>query len=110
MKLTLKPTVLPFTIGDTVWVDQPFGATHEFPFFQGIIMQIILDSSLANTLVIRQPAEVHELIVGSAIYGMKPIGDHLGSPRVNVNVQLIPLQQNLFATKEELLDYQDRLA
>lgn len=110
MKLTLKPTVLPFTIGDTVWVDQPFGATHEFPFFQGIIMQIILDGSLANTLVIRQPAEVHELIVGSAIYGMKPIGDHLGSPRVNVNVQLIPLQQNLFATQKELLDHQDRLA
>jgi hypothetical protein len=107
MKLTLRPTELPFAIGDTVWVDQPFGPTHEFPFFQGTIMQIILDGSLANTLVIRQRTEVHELAVGSAIYGLKPVGDHAGSPRVNVNVQLIPLERNLFATKDELLAYQD---
>jgi hypothetical protein len=109
MKLTLRPSELPFAVGDTVWVDQPFGAVHEFPFFQGTIMQIILDGNLANTLVIRQREETHELTVGSAIYGLKPVGEHAGSPRVNVNVQLIPLQTNLFATKEELLDYQDRL-
>ncbi len=110
MKLTLKPTELPFKIGDTVWVDQPFGPTHEFPFFQGTIMQIILDGSMANTLVIRQPTDTHELAVRSAIYGLKPTGEHAGSPRVIVNVQLIPPQTNLFATKEELLAYQDRLA
>ena len=109
MKLTLKPVDLPFLVGDTVWVDQPFGATHEFPFFQGIIMQIILDGSLANTLVIRQRTETHELIVGSAIYGLKPIGDHAGSPRVNVNVQLIPLQTSLFETEDQLLDHQNQL-
>jgi hypothetical protein len=71
---------------------------HEFPFFQGTIMQIILDGSLANTLVIRQQTDVHELIVTSAIYGLKPVGDHIGSPRVNVNAQLIPFQETLFAT------------
>ena len=107
MKLTLKPTELPFAIGGTVWTDQPFGATHEFTFFQGTIMQIILDGSLANTLVIRQRTDIHELVVGSAIYGLKPVGDHAGSPRVNVNVQRILLQTNLFATREELLAYQD---
>lgn len=110
MKLTLRPTEIPFAVGDTVWVDQPFGATHEFPFFQGTIMQIILDGNLANTLLVRQPIAAHELTVGSAIYGLKPIGDHVGSPRVNVNVQLIPLQNRLFATKEELLEHQDRIS
>ena len=110
MHLTLKPTEVPFMVGDTVWVDQPFGATHEFPFFQGTIMQIILDGSLANTLVIRQRAETHELMVGSAIYGLKPIGDHMGSPRVNVTVQLLPFRKTFFETKEELIDYQNRLA
>lgn len=109
MKLALKPVDVPFVVGDTVWVDQPFGATNEFPFFQGIIMQIILDGGLANTLVIRERKEVHELVVSSAIYGLKPVGDHAGWPRVNVNVQLLPLGQNLFATKKELLDYQDRI-
>ncbi|RYF70735.1 MAG: hypothetical protein EOO39_15150 [Cytophagaceae bacterium] len=110
MKLALRPTELPFNIGETVWVDQPFGPLNEFPFFQGTIMQIILDGSLANTLVIRQPTAIHELAVGSAIYGLKPVGEHAGSPRVIVNVQLMPLQPKLFATKEEVLDYQDRLA
>jgi hypothetical protein len=109
MKLTLKPTELPFGVGDTVWVDQPFGATHEFPFFQGIIMQIILDGSLANSLVIRHRGDSHELIIDSAIYSLKPIGEHDGSPRVNVNVQLLPPQKNLFATKEELLDHQNQI-
>jgi hypothetical protein len=108
MKLVLKPVELPFKVGDTVWVDQPFGAVNEFPFFQGTIMQIFLDGSLANKLVIRQRAEIHELVVSSAIYGLKPVGEHTGSPRVNVNVQLIPLQTNLFETKEELLDYQNQ--
>ncbi|MBD2757428.1 hypothetical protein [Spirosoma validum] len=108
MKLTLKPVDLPFMVGDTVWVDQPYGATHEFPYFQGIIMQIILDGSLANTLLIRQRSETHELVVGSAIYGLKPIGEHAGSPRVNVNVQLMPLQTSLFETKQQLLAHQNQ--
>lgn len=109
MKLSLRPTELPFNIGDTVWVDQPFGQINEFSFFQGIIMQIILDGSLANTLVIRQRTDTHELAVGSAIYGLKPVGDHAGSSRVNVNVQLLPLQEKLFATQEELFVHQDRV-
>lgn len=109
MKLTLRPTELPFKVGDTVWVDQLFGPLHEFPFFQGIIMQIILDGSMAHTLVIRQPTDTHELAVSSAMYGLEPTGVHAGSPRVIVNVQLIPLQTNLLATKEELLAYQDRM-
>lgn len=108
MKLTLIPIEVPFIIGDTVWVDQPFGATHEFPFFHGTIMQIILDGSLTNTLVIRQRQERHELVVSSAIYGLKPVGEHAGSPRVIVNVQLIPPRKSLFATKEELIEYQNQ--
>ncbi|MBD2753939.1 hypothetical protein [Spirosoma validum] len=108
MKLTLKPVDIPFMVGDTVWVDQPCGAANEFPYFQGIIMQIILDGSLTNTLVIRNRVETHELVITNAIYGLKPIGDHTGMARVNVNVQLIPLQTNLFATKIQLLAYQNQ--
>ncbi|WP_020607705.1 hypothetical protein [Spirosoma spitsbergense] len=108
MKLTLRPTELPFSVGETVWVDQPYGATNEFPFFQGTIMQIILDGNLANTLVIRHKEKIHELTVDSAIYGLKPVGDHVGEPRVNVNVRLFPFQVKLFATKEELLAFQDK--
>lgn len=109
MKLTLAPTELPFAVGDTVWVDQPYGTVNEFPFFQGMIMQIILDGSLTNTLVVRQRKDTHELVVGSAIYGLKPLGKHAGEPRVTVNVQLIPIRKNLFATKEELLEYQNQV-
>lgn len=60
MLLTVKPIEVPFAVGDTVWVDQRFGATNEFSFFQATIMPIILDGSLTNTLVIRQPKETHE--------------------------------------------------
>lgn len=109
MKLTLKPAEVPFAIGDTVWVDQPYGLVHEFAFFQGTIMQIILDGGLSNTLLIRQRQDTHELVVGSAVYGFKPVGEHAGEPRVNVNVQLIPFQQKLFATKKELSDHQDQI-
>ncbi|WP_020603457.1 hypothetical protein [Spirosoma spitsbergense] len=109
MKLTLKPLEVPFMVGDTVWVDQPFGTTNEFPFFQGTIMQIILDGSLANTLLIRERTECHELVITTAIYGIKPTGDHAGSARVNVNIQLIPLRTSFFKTKEELMDYQNRI-
>ena len=109
MKLTLKPVKVPFMVGDTVWVDQPFGPLNEFPYFQGTIMQIILDGSLANTLVIRHRRETHELIINRAVYGLKPVGDHAGSPRVNVNVELIPKDINLFETEQELIDYQNQL-
>lgn len=109
MRLTLCPLEIPFAVGDTVWVDQPYGPTHEFPFFQGTIMQIILDGNVTNTLLVRQPKETHELRVGSAIYGLKPVGEHAGMPRVNVNVQLLPYRKILFETKDELLAYQDRL-
>ena len=110
MKLTLRPTELPFSVGETVWVDQPYGATNEFPFFQGTIMQIILDGNLTNTLVIRHAEKTHELTVSNAIYGLKPIGDHAGGPRVNVNIHFFPFEPKLFATKEELLTFQDKIA
>ena len=110
MKLTLKPTEVPFAVGDTVWVDQPYGAVHEFASFQATIMQIMLDGSLANSLVVRKPTETHELVVGSAIYGVKPVGEHAGDPRVNVNVQLLPIESKLFATQAELIDHQDKTA
>jgi hypothetical protein len=109
MRLSLKPVDIPFNVGDTVWVDQPFGATHQFPYFQGTIMQIILDGSLASTLTIRHREEVHELVVSGAVYGMKPIGDHVGSPRVSVNVQFIPPVKMLFETEEALQAHQNQL-
>ena len=109
MKLTLRPVEIPFMVGDTVWVDQPFGTTNEFPFFQGTIMQIILDGSLANTLLIRERTETHELVITSAVYGLKPMGDHAGSARVNVNIQLLPLRTSFFETREELMEYQNRI-
>ena len=109
MKLTLSPVEIPFMVGDSVWVDQPFGATNEFPYFQGIIMQIILDGSLANSLLVRNREDKHALTITNAIYGLKPIGEHAGMPRVNVNVQLIPLQNSLYATEEQLVDYQNRI-
>lgn len=109
MKLTLRPTEVPFAVGDTVWVDQPYGLVHEFASFHGTIMQIILDGSLANTLVIRKPQETHELSVTNAIYGMKPVGEHAGEPRVNVSVQLLPAEEKLFATQEALLEHQDQI-
>ena len=109
MKLSLTPVNIPFMVGDTVWVDQPFGAVNQFPYFQGMIMQIILDGGLANSLVIRERAEVHELIVSSAVYGMKPVGMHAGMPRVIVNVQLSPFIQTLFENEQVLLDHQNRI-
>jgi hypothetical protein len=109
MKLVLKPIDIPFKVGDTVWVDQPFGATNQFPYFQGTIMQIILDGSLASTLVIRHREDVHELVVSGAVYGLEPISDHAGSPRVNVNVQFIPPVKILFETEEALQDHQNRI-
>lgn len=108
MRLTLRPVEIPFTVGDTVWVNQSIGASNEFPYFQAIIMQIILDGSFIQTLVIRHRGQTHELIVSSAIYSVKPVGQQAGSPRVNVSVHLDPLQKNLFVTREELLDYQNQ--
>ena len=109
MKLTLKPVELPFMIGDTVWIDQPLGPTNEFPFFQGIITQIILDGSLSNSLLIRNRKETHELVITTAIYSLRPVGDHAGWGRVNVNIQLFPLRTSLFETREELITYQSQL-
>lgn len=109
MKLTLKPVDVPFMVGDSVWVDQPFGQLNEFPYFQGIITQIILDGSLTDTLVVRQRKESHEMVINRAVYGLKPTGDHEGSPRVNVNVELVPPQTSLFDTEQEVIAYQNRL-
>jgi len=105
MKLALTPLEIPFNIGDTVWVNQPFGTTNQFPYFQGIIMQIILDGSLSSTIVIRQRVETHEVVISGAIYGIKPSGEQAGSPRININVQLIHPQKSLFETKEQMLAY-----
>lgn len=109
MKLALKPVELPFMIGDTVWVDQPFGAVNEFPFFQGTIMQIILDGSMANTLVVRHRTDIHELVVSHAIYGLAETGRGacwLATSQCKRTAY--PLQNTLFATKEGLVDYQNQ--
>jgi len=110
MKLALVPLEIPFKIGDTVWINQPFGATNQYPYFQGMIMQIILDGSLSSTIVIRERVETHEVVISGAIYGIKPSGEQAGCPRININVQLIRPQKSLFETKEELLAYQKQEA
>ena len=67
MKLMLRPVDIPFMVGDLVWVAQPCGDTNPQPYFQGQIMQIILDGSLKHTTVIRQRKEIHELIISSGV-------------------------------------------
>ncbi|MBD2757140.1 hypothetical protein [Spirosoma validum] len=109
MKLVLTPVEVPFMVGDTVWVDQPLGTAHEFPYFQATILQIILDGSLRNSLLVRQRSATHELTVSSAIYSLKPVGQYAGLPRINVELQLIPFRPIFFETKEELMDYRNRL-
>ena len=66
-------------------------------------MQIILDGSLQHTTVIRQRKEIHELIISSAVYDLKPVGDHDGVGRVSVDIELFAEMKTLFASKEELL-------
>ena len=70
-------------------------------------MQIILNSSLTSTTVIRQRKEIHELLIDSVVYDLKPLGEHEGSPRISVNVPLFSAQKILFETKQELLDQQE---
>lgn len=77
MRLTLRPVEIPFKVGDTLWVNPSIGASNEFPYFQAIIMQIILDGSFIQTLVIRHRGQLYELIVSSAIYSVKPVGQQL---------------------------------
>ena len=108
MRLTLKPVEVPFQVGDTVWVNQPYSATHQPPYFQARIIQIILDGSLNNTTVIRQRRDAHELVVSSAVYDLKLVGNQDGLPRITITVSLIPLQPTLFETKQALLDYQNQ--
>ena len=90
-------------VGDLVWVAQPAGETNPQPYFQGQIMQIILDGSLKHTTVVRQRKDMHELLISSAVYDLKPVGDHEGVPRVSVDIELFTTLKTLFATKEELL-------
>ena len=66
-------------------------------------MQIILDGSLKHTTVIRQRKETHELLISSAVYDLKPVGDHDGVARLGVDIELFTTMKTLFATKEELL-------
>ena len=95
-------------VGDLVWVAQPAGDTNPQPYFQGQIMQIILDGSLKHTTVIRQRKEVHELLISSAVYDLKPVGDHDGVARVAVDIELFTEIETLFASKEALLASQSQ--
>ncbi|RYF68907.1 MAG: hypothetical protein EOO39_18575 [Cytophagaceae bacterium] len=108
MKLSLKPVEIPFLIGDTVWVDQFCGDEDQYSYFQAEIIQIILDGSLANSVVIRQRHEVHEVVVSSGIYDFKPTGAQKGLPRVTMTIGFIQPQTSLFATESELLDHRNR--
>ena len=107
MKLSVNLLHVPFMVGDPVWVAQPCGDDAP-PYFQGRIMQIILSSSsLTGTTTIRQRKDIHELLIDSAVYDLKPLGEHSGSPRISVNVPLFSTRKILFETKQELLDQQE---
>ncbi|GAB4044264.1 hypothetical protein [Spirosoma jeollabukense] len=108
MKLTLKPVDIPFMVGDIVWVNQPCGQVHVQPYFQAKIIQIILNDGLPNTTVIRKRQAIHELVITSATYDLKPIGDHEGQARIIVKVHFLPMEACLFSSKEELLDYNNQ--
>lgn len=107
MKLSLKPVEIPFAVGETVWVDQ---STHPDAdrrvSFQARIVQIILDGSLTNSIVIRKPGATHEVAISNAIYDLKPTGENSDLPRVSVDVSLLAPQESLFETQNEMLDYQ----
>ena len=109
MKLSVKPLDVPFLVGDTVWVAQPAGDANPHPYFQGKIVQIILDGSLMSTTVIRQREENHELVVSSAVYDLKPVGVHEGIKRVIIQVGLFTRQEVLFETEKDLVAYQNQL-
>lgn len=111
MKLSLKPIDIPFSVGDTVWVNQPPNEAVKDFYFQARIIQIILDGSFASTTVIRSRQPNHELIVSSAIYDLKPIMNHEGVARLSVEIQFLGTQEKqktLFETEQELLDYQNQ--
>ena len=90
-------------VGDLVWVGQPCGNTNTQPYFQGQIMQIILDGSLKHTTVVRQRKEIHELIISTVVYDLKPVGDHAGVPRVGVEIELFSTIETLFASREAMM-------
>lgn len=95
-------------VGDTVWVDQACGDTDQYPYFQAKIIQIILDGSLTNSIVIRERTEVHDLMISNGIYDMKPLGDRAGLKRIAVIVDFLGPRRSLFLTEKELIDYQNR--
>lgn len=102
MRLTLKPVEVPFMVGDIVIVNQPYeNKANGQSYFQAQIMQIMLDGSIRNTSVVRVRQEVHQLVISSAMYDMKPLGEHQGLPRKLVEVQLLPLEKVLFSSQEE---------
>ncbi|WP_128543065.1 hypothetical protein [Larkinella soli] len=107
MKLSLKPVDIPFLIGDTVWVNQFCGVDSQYPYFEAKIIQIILDGSLSNSIVIRHRNETHELVVSNGIYDLKPQGSTKGLPRMSISVEFLRPQSSLFATEKELLDYRN---
>ena len=110
MELQLKPTQIPFMVGDTVVVNQPYDHTlNQAATFQGQIIQIILDGSLPTSSVVRNRQDIYQLVVSSVVYDLKPLGNHQGLPRVLVAVQLLPLQRVLFGSQHELADYENSL-
>ncbi|RYF74029.1 MAG: hypothetical protein EOO39_09305 [Cytophagaceae bacterium] len=105
MRLTIKPIEIPFTIGATVWVNQACGDTNQYPYFEATIIQIILDGTLTNSIVIRHPGTIHELLISSGIYDLKPIGAYSKLDRITAKVEFLTLQKVLFQTEGELVTY-----
>lgn len=108
MKLSINPAEIPFAIGDTVWVNQPCGETNQYPYFQAQIIQIILDGTLTNSMVIRKRGVAHELLISSGVYDLNPTGDYERFDRVTVSVDFLTPQRTLFANEASLLGEQQR--
>lgn len=106
MKLTLKPQEIPFTVGATVWVNQACKETDQYAYYQAIIIQVILNGSLTNSIVIRHPGNLHELTISDGIYDLKPVGVFSQCERQTATVDFLVPQTVLFQTQEELLAHQ----
>lgn len=106
MRIVLTPTEIPFKVGDTVWANQACGDNNQYPYFQAKIIQIILDGSLTNSIVIRERTDQHNLVISNGIYDLKPFGNHVGLARITMIVDFLTEQKSLFQTEEAVANYQ----
>lgn len=111
MKVTFKSIDLPFTVGDTVFVNQSHGERlpgqtgPRHPYFQAEIQRIFLDGRLEEISVITEPLDTYELEIRTVVYDLKPIGSYEGLVKMPLKVDLPIKEPKLFRSEAELVDY-----